>query len=316
MNILETIEYVVNNASYVRINKELLLEYCTKIQTMKKVHWLDMAPCKITCKDINERLNIIFLIDSISFCYWKEPKWRFHNNNFYDGTWGLICAISNALKENKPLFDFEYVEQMKYPEFSSIFYSATTLSMLKERYKIIQSSAKIINNKYNGLVGNIIKKSDGNAITLLTDIITNFDSFDDYSFYKGAKILFYKRAQLLVSDLSIEVKGKPYEIKEGLNKLTACADYKLPYVLNNNGILEYNSTLQNKIQNKIEILENSIEEIEIRASTIWAIELMKNELNRLGTKLSSIEINDLLWLNSQENTNYSKNYHRTKTTKY
>lgn len=43
---------------------------------------------------------------------------------------------------------------------------------------------------------------------------------------------------------------------------------------------------------------------------------MKNELNRLGTKLSSIEINDLLWLNSQENTNYSKNYHRTKTTKY
>ncbi len=95
--------------------------------------------------------------------------------------------------------------------------------------------------------------------------------FDDVSTFDKKDILFYKRAQLLTSDI-LHVR----EIKEQANvdysHLIGCADYKIPQVMRCYGMLEFSDSLAEKVDNKIELVENSLEEIEIRANTLKVID--------------------------------------------
>ena len=58
-------------------------------------------------------------------------------------------------------------------------------------------------------------------------------------------------------------------------------------------------------------MKDSEEEVEIRANTIWANELIKKELKKKIPNINSIHVNDHLWLLGQ-----CKPYHLTRTTAY
>ena len=106
--------------------------------------------------------------------------------------------------------------------------------------------------------------------------------------------------------------GQMFGILSGLENLTACADYKLPQVLRRYGILSYSPDLAYKIDAQIPLRKGSQEEVEIRANTIWAVELMKKALKKRLPGVDSIHVNDHLWLLSQQ----KGFYHLTRTTAY
>ncbi len=74
--------------------------------------------------------------------------------------------------------------------------------------------------------------------------------------------------------------------------------------------------MQEKIDAKIEISAGSEEEVEIRANTIWAVELIKEEIRKHGGSITSNQINDYLWIQTQQKNPDDKPYHRTRTTAY
>ena len=82
------------------------------------------------------------------------------------------------------------------------------------------------------------------------------------------------------------------------------------------GIFDYSDELKEKISNEEEILSGSPEENEIRANTIWAVEMIRDEIKKRVSNISSVEINDHLWLLSQEKDPKDEPYHRTRTTSY
>ena len=82
-----------------------------------------------------------------------------------------------------------------------------------------------------------MKQANGDAVKLLDIIISAFPSFDDVSTFNGKKIYFYKRAQLLVSDIYQLFGGEGYGNLINIDQLTACADYKLPQSLRTLGII-------------------------------------------------------------------------------
>ncbi len=137
--------------------------------------------------------------------------------------------------------------------------------------------------------------------------LSHFPSFRDEWKYGEQKIEFNKRAQLLAANLSYKVGHL-----SNVDQLTACADYKLPQVLRRHGILQYDEELQRKIRHLKEIPAGSGEEIEIRAHTIYAVELIKEEIKCL----TSSQINDLLWLEGQIKMRTDEPYHRTRTIAY
>ncbi|MGD8370496.1 MAG: queuosine salvage family protein, partial [Syntrophobacterales bacterium] len=97
---------------------------------------------------------------------------------------------------------------------------------------------------------------------------------------------------------------------------TAFADYKLPQVLRHLEIIRYESKLAAQIQRLARILPGSAEEVEIRAATIWAVELLRQELERRGQKVNSAQLDSWLWHLGQNDLYRSLPYHRTRTIFY
>jgi hypothetical protein len=129
-------------------------------------------------------------------------------------------------------------------------------------------------------------------------------------------VFFNKRAQLFVSDVARSTGNSPWGAITRVDKLTAAADYKLPWILRRLGILSYSPALAARIDNRSLIARGSAEEIEIRACTIWAVQYILNQLLRRLPKLCAADINDMLWLMSQAHKPADEPYHLCDTTAY
>ncbi len=318
--ILESTRFVVDHAKHVKINKNMLIEFCrhfdhTNDENIR--HWLDDAPFDITKLNPDERLNFLLVFNSISFCYWGEPKWTIeYHGKFFDGAWGMIAALKKGIEEGKLYLKADFLANISKDQLKYILRGNVEIPLLEERWKILKEIGIILKKKYDGELGQLIKEGEKDAVKLLNLIIDTFPSFKDISFYKGKEIMFYKRAQLLVADIYQAFKQNGYGYLKNTSQLTACADYKLPKILRKNEILVYSKELSNKIDHKIPIMKGSQEEVEIRACTIWAVKYLERLLEPKILYIDSIHVNDHLWLLSQNKFPDDKPYHRTKTTSY
>lgn len=315
--VLETTKFVVDNAQYVKINKEKITEFCNNFEESHINHWIKQGPYDLTKLNDKDKLHFLLVFNSISFSYWGEPKWTvdYHGEKF-DGSWGMIAALGKAIENKAPILNMKWLSTITEKEFADIMKGNVKIPHLKERILILKEVGSIITQKYEGDFSNVLKKANGDAMELLKLIISTFHSFNDTSSYKNKTINFYKRAQLLISDIYQLFNGRDYGKLKNINRLTACADYKIPWILRKFGILSYSESLAKTVDNKIELQHGSEEEIEIRASTIWANELIKQKLKKKIPSIDSIHINYHLWLLSQAKSADDKPYHLTRTTTY
>jgi hypothetical protein len=119
--------------------------------------------------------------------------------------------------------------------------------------------------------------------------------FRDHSLYKGHQVFLYKRAQIFVADLWGAFKGQNYGEFHDINSITIFADYIVPAVLRELGILKYGSNLSCSIDSNREIVPGSEEEVEIRACSIYAVEKMRDLIGKkfgkqVGTHLNQFHL--------------------------
>ncbi len=315
--VISTTKFVVDNARNVKINKEKIKDFCKYFRESHINHWLNEAPYDLAKLDEKSRLNFLLVFNSISFSYWGNPKWTIeYNSEKFDGAFGMIAALGRAIERKMPILDMDYLSTISEKDFEKILNGNARIPLFKERLGILREIGNIVKTKFNGDFSALIKQANHDAIKLLELIILNFPSFEDVSSYRGNKVYFYKRAQLLVADIHQMFNGKGYGEFKNIDQITACADYKLPKVLRQLGILEYKKELAEKIDKKKEIIKGSEEEVEIRAAVIQANELIKQELKKTMPKIESIHINDHLWLLGQMKSPEDKPYHLTRTTDY
>ena len=124
------------------------------------------------------------------------------------------------------------------------------------------------------------------------------------------------RSLVLGAALRIARLSEFAHIFSDMEKITAFADYKLPQVLRHLNILKYAPSLATKIDQGIFIEAGGDEEVEIRANTIWAVELIRQELQQLGKDLRAFEIDWILWNLGQDDRFRAHPYHRTVTIFY
>jgi hypothetical protein len=216
------------------------------------------------------------------------------------------------LDEGIPILDLKYWANMDKDTFKYILRGNTEIPLIMERFNNLNDIGNTVVNNFSGDFLNFLQKSGNDAMELVDLLSQTFLGFEDFSEYDGNKIYFLKHAQLFVSDLS----RLGLVNLSGINQLTACADYKLPQILRKLGILRYSHSLAEKIDNKIEIKQNSSEEVEIRACTVWAVEFIKQEITDKFPGILASEINDYLWLLTQNKSPDDKPYHRTLTITY
>lgn len=315
--ILDSIKPVIKKSTHVRINEGKLKEICLRFNSDKVDYWMNESPYDYSQLDDSNKLNFIFIFNSINFCYWGNPKWTIeYKGKQYDGAWGMIAALGRALDNKIPILDAKFLSVLIKEDLSEILKGNITIPLFNDRLQILRENGKILAEKYNGQFSSVLEKSGNDASKLLEILTTDFSSFDDSAQYGGQKVIFHKRAQLAISDIYRTFKGKKFGDLKNIDQLTAFADYKIPQSLRKLGILEYDSDLSAKIDNKIQISEGSEEEIEIRANTIWAIELMKKELKTKNLNITSMDIDSYLWLLGQNKSPNDKPYHLTETIFY
>lgn len=311
--VLESTNFVVKNSKYVKINEIKINEFCKSFGESHINHWLSESPFDFSKLSKKDKLHFLLVFNAISFSYWGTPKWSVeYEGERFDGAWGMIVSIGKAFENGELILNSSYLKDISPEQLQKILKGNVEIPLFNERLSILREIGDVLERYFHGDFSELLHKSENDSQKLLQLILDFFPSFRDNSFYKRRVIHFNKRAQLLVADISQMFPG---EISN-LNKITACADYKLPMVLRNFGILEYSKELSGKVDKKIQILKDSDEEIEIRANTIWAVELIREELKKKIPRITSIHINDHLWLLGQIKNQSEKPYHLTRTTSY
>jgi hypothetical protein len=313
IDILKSIAPVVKQAQHVKINQEGLANFCSEF---KDTSTSFKAPFTSFPLNPQDKVQLDLAYNAVNFCYWGNPKWTIsYQGNEVGGAYGMKAAFNRALKEGFPILDSSYLETISEEEFAQITRGNITVPLFKERVQFLRQLGSILNRAYDGKATKVIEAGKGDAIELLGEMARSFPCYYDGSMYGGEEVLFFKRAQLFIDNVH------KLQIKQGkglssIERLTALADYKVPQILRDKGVLEYSPELSHRINNYQVIPAGSMEEVEIRAFTLDAIEQMVQRLKLKLPSLTAIDLDKFLYLESKKPSLQDKPYHRTLTTAY
>ena len=305
--IIDSCEYVMDNSRYVKINYDILDKFINSIEYKQLKNWLLYNPYNLLSMDIDEIINFLLIFESIDYSFWGDPKWSIEvNDSKKDGSDALLYIMLSYVKTNG-LFSFENIS---FDEFKLLLSGNVEIPLLRERFNTIKYVCKIVNEKMNGNFYKSISRYTKDE-ELFEYIVSNFECFKDEREYEEQTIYFYKLAQLLTSDI-LHLREKLEKIEVDYSNLIGCADYKIPQTLRALGIVEYNEELSEIVDSKKEIKPSSKYEVEIRASQIVVLNYIKEHLNGI----SSMDINDYLFMYSKKVKNIAKPYHLCRNTNY
>ncbi|MCB9798261.1 hypothetical protein H6758_00880 [Candidatus Nomurabacteria bacterium] len=315
--IVESCRFVAKHSEHVKIHSEKIQEFAEYFDHSHIKHWIDDAPFDLKQLSREDRLHFLLVFNAISFSYWGEPKWKIvYNGDEVDGAYGMICAIARSVEKGIPILDPYFLSQMSEEEFSRVLEGNVEIPLFQERYHILQNVGKTLLEKFDGKFSNVVEQAGGDAQKFLNLLVKHFPSFEDMSEYHGKQVFFFKRAQLLIADIYQAFSDFQYGKWGNIDMLTACADYKLPFVMRRLGILSYSDSLTKKIDGRVELVHGSQEEVELRACTIWAVEMIKKQVQKKIPEVDSIHVNDHIWVLGQEKYKDDKPYHLTRTIAY
>jgi len=230
-------------------------------------------------------LNWIFVSDLLNFSFWSPDGENRYTVNYagqaWTGYWSLCAAMNRAIDEGYPITDPAWYGSVTMDTLSHVFRSdsASVMPLLDDRLTSLHMAAKVLLQKYDGRFANVVSSCSNSAVALYKRVVEEFETFRDEAEYEGQRVALYKRAQILVGDIWACFKNTGYGEFHDIDELTAFADYRIPQALVWFGVLHYSDNLMERLR-KDELFESGErQEVEIRGCTLWAIELIVQEMN-------------------------------------
>jgi putative queuosine salvage protein len=268
-------------------------------------------------------LNWLLLLDALNFCFWAFPgeaRWRVEwRAETVDGYNALAASLSRAMDEGLPLHDAAYLATLDEESLAAILRpapDAAPIPLFAERLANAREVGRVLLERYAGQFANALEAAGRDAVSLSLLLARDFPSFADVAIWNGQRVPFLKRAQICVADTHTAFGGKGLGAITSLDQLTAFADYKLPQLLRYQGVMVYALEMAAQVDAYQQIAAGSAPEVEIRAATVWAVELIRRALAERNVIRSASAIDYRLWSESQEPTPDMRPYHRTRTIYY
>ena len=272
-------------------------------------------------------VNFLFLGNTINFAFRDFETGEKYSVEYrgteWGGAMGMWAALRRAYEEDVPILDADFLQDITIDDMERIFLHSgdVPLSMLSERRRIFEEVGEVLVRKYNGSFLDIIKKSDRKLFSprggIVDRLVNDMSSFRDVHQYTtkthAAVVPFYKRAQLAPA----MVMGKFQDVDEDIvadpQRFTLFADYNLPNVLRYYGAISYSSKLSRRIDDGRLLISGTPFEIEIRAATVYAGDLI---LNSLRTEYDGIHAPHLDAALFHRRDDVETQPHRCRTTDY
>lgn len=275
----------------------------------------------------------VFVLDTLNFCFWADrpdpaPRWRTRwRGTTYGGYWALVAELRRAMDDGVPLTNPAFLAAIPERTVAEILSpngapDSTPIPLLPERVANLRQLGRgwqawaSIHGDDGHPARSMIAAADGSAAALVGIVAKALPSFMDVTEFAGQRLPFFKRAQILVADLAGRFGGRGPGAFHDLDGLTAFADYKVPQVLRQLGILRYAAALSDTIARYEPLPAGSRMEVEIRAATVWGCELIRQQLAEEGLARTAMAIDWLLWDAGQRLPNDAAPYHRTRTIFY
>lgn len=311
-----TTAFVLENSKDVKINKDKIKEIASLLKKEKKSLFEWTAEMHFKSKNQQTMLDYLILADAMNFCFWNtKERWNInYKGKKINGYFALSLALKDFFEKNPKKANLDYFSKIPFFEFKKIFQGGKNLYFLRDRWKLAKQASQKIIKKYENSES-FVNSAGKSAEKLVFKIAKELPGFNDTAKFKGKKIYFLKRAQILVCDIWGALKGRGAGKFKDMDYLTCFADYKVPQILNLLGIIEYSEDLQKKIEKRTLIPAGSRQEIEIRSATVQAVELLRNEFKKTGKALPAFKIDWILWNKTQE-IKMDNPYHLTKTIFY
>ena len=153
----------------------------------------------------------------------------------------------------------------------------------------------------------LARSGDGSAVALAERLAT-LPTWHDVSTYEGARVPFFKRAQIAAADLHLQGVAPAADVAA----LTLFADNLVPHVLRIDGVLEFDPALVARIDAGELLVHGSPEEVEIRACALHAVELLVAAHE--GTSATAVD--NALWHRGAAPRYKAHPRHRARTTAY
>jgi hypothetical protein len=243
------------------------------IKINKKIAYFGIKEFKNKLPRIKEIDNFIFVLRVLDFRLWEYPHNWFYRNE--KGFFGLLERV-------KDLFNYN-LNKVNFKDFRKIISPKENQSLALLRYKLFKQSINWFNKNYQQNFANYFEENQQAYAFCLN--LMRLKKFQDYwqNFY------FLKPNQLLYYEY-ILAKNLEKKFTDELEQLTIFADYKIPQVLINSGIINLEKNSLIKIQNNNIIKRGSKLENELRISSIIAGEIISKNL-----KIPVYLVDNILW---------------------
>ena len=338
LGVLSSTRSVVERGEYAWINQDRLPDVAARLIAANPLTSTSSWYERYHFFDGTERtVNWVLVLDALNFCFWAEKgqqRWRIEyqgpsvgdhqGSSLLDGYWAEAASLTRAVEEGIPLWDAEYLSKMSREQMAHIFRGVPNpecpegemIPLFEQRLHNVHEVGCVLLEHYDGQFAKAVEQANHSAVRLVLLLAQRFPSFNDVAWYRGHEVRFLKRAQICVADLHGSFSGKGYGSFTDLDQLTAFADYKVPQVLRPFGILDYHPSLAARIDKQDLIAPGSEEEIELRAATVWACELLRRQMvYSAGSTITASEVDNRLWHIGQ-NMPEMKPYHRVRTIYY
>ena len=187
-----------------------------------------------------------------------------------------------------------WLRQIDLPQLEIIFDLSTDRAAARELLSLFKFAwhdyASFLDDNFNGSALQMVETCAPSAADLV-QTLGHIQYYQDRHTYYGKEVPIYKRAQITAADLHYALENHDPGFFSDINRLTAFADTALPQLLSGLGVLCYSTGLDARIKAGQPIESGSREEIEIRAVTVTACELMRE----LGAFERTMDLDCVLW---------------------
>ncbi|GKB28956.1 queuosine salvage protein-like protein, partial [Tanacetum coccineum] len=239
-----TSAWVASHASHVTIDSEVGLEKVVssvensipKVEwNYEGIHYFDNGPLTI---------QYLFVLDALNFCFWPDKDLNYDD---------LASGLKAALENDKSVFDADRLQKYTGLELRQLLKWPRPLPLEDERVRLMHEVGFELERSFGGKASNIVESCGKSATNLVSTIARHFPGFRDHTVYKGHQVFLYKRAQIFAADVWGAFKGQGFGEFSDVGSITIFADYIVPAVLQQLGVLRYSSTLADSIQSNKEI---------------------------------------------------------------
>ncbi|KAH7320101.1 hypothetical protein B0I35DRAFT_228944 [Stachybotrys elegans] len=335
--VLDSAEYVYNNCIDVAIEMRATKNAAESIYAQmqeKQYSTASWSQHELHPKAKDEStVAFIFTMDLLNFSFWSElpDDERFaieYKGGRWTGYWSLVAAMQRALEEDIPITDphfWQNEEECNLESMKHIFRSSTDeeMPLLQERLDCLREAGRVLYERYNCSFLNVLAAAKGSAARLVNLLAQDFLCFRDEHTFESRKkpIRLLKRAQILVADVWACFNGESYGAFHDIDKVTMFADYRIPQILISLGALYCSPSIVAAIRGKQMLPSGGPWEVQLRACSIWCVELIRREIvrNHPDTHVNAILIDFFLYDAIKEleaNGSEAFPHHRTRSIWY